>query len=356
LIYCAIFLSITTFLSYKALVTARATNLRWASEQTKLTGNFHPGTEEQLSDYRQLQMTAVFFREGSCEIGHLNKCDSRNSEIVDTIKAGPLPPTTTALLHQYSYTSLFNLFKELSLLGRDDEVVSIATKTKVDIYSLSLFAVEWYLRPAVAYATANRELDAVKYYRLFNGVLRPHIKNGDWLSMEGIDATDLPVLTDIFCPDDTSAASSLCMVGILRALEDHVGDTIGNGIPVKDFISSYDRLNPILRSAKLTDYLRLWTLTGMKQPLAQPSGLNAVQLSAWRYASGVMIRQTAFNGTSVEECERLLKVSMNGFKIIVAHGSAGDYFSDPAENQIQYLGDQTGSLCQEKIASKKSPK
>jgi hypothetical protein len=357
LILCAACLFMTTWLSYHALVAARHINKSLILDHSRLSASLFldldtPDKRLASADLHIAQMTDAFFGE-ECEVGHIAPCDDpSNSDAVNELRRNNPPPTAALLLSQYSYSSLYHLFKDLSVRGKDDEILYISSHftsdSSVGIDSLSHFATDWYLASALDYVTHFRESDAIKQYRLFAGVLRTYIKQGNWLSLPGIDSTDLPVLTDIFCSGGPDAANDLCVVGILRAIakissQNNPRD-LESGIPISDFLSSYSNIDKLMQSTPLVRYLSLWQWDGSGEPRVVPKDLTPAQASAWHYALGVVLRENATKLKSRTDCERLTDKALREFGWVKKQRD--DYFANPGTDAESFLLKNKDQLCQ----------
>jgi hypothetical protein len=156
--------------------------------------------------------------EYGCEVGHLTECTPADSQVVEALRKETLPTMGRKLLSQFSYSSAYHLLEDLSLRGADQEVLELTANPGFDADSLARFAGHWYLYPATEYAVHGRESDALALFRNFLGLMRHAVQRGDWISLPGVDATDLPVLADVFCNVPDHRDSELCLIGILKAL------------------------------------------------------------------------------------------------------------------------------------------
>jgi hypothetical protein len=361
----AAYLTLCACLACMAVPFSRSTNLRWMHYSHHLNSNFPIRT-----DPRQLRMTNAFFQH-DCEIAHTALCgDIRDSDAVHDIRTHLVPPLTGQLLQHNSYSSAYNLLSELSLLGADAEVVNVSGNEHFDIGTLSHFAASWYLRPAETYVQNNREQDAVTQYELFASILRPHIRRGEWLSLLGIDETDLPVLTDTFCVQEQEVDRNLCTIGILKTLARVDADQSSNdqnsndpdrediqyGIKTSSFLDKYNRLNPRLRSKALADYLSVWLWHGRGTPPASETSLTPVQQSLWYYAIAVVERnlaRTLADGGSSPDCLTVLSTSVDEFRLAGTVAQDGGYVSAAATRAAEDLHNKGDDFCQPSKRSKK---
>lgn len=347
---CVAYLVLLNCLSFIGVTYARSTNHSWLKVDTRMRLQLDSVTDEQ-----QHLMTSEFFAK-ECEIGHFSKdCSVLESDVVRALRGADPPPLAARLLKDHQYTSPDNLFEEISILGGDKELIALSAFRDLKLNSLVRFAVSWYLNPALAYVHRGREQDALTMYNLFAAVLRPSIKHGNWLSLEGLDATDLPVITDLFCTNQDPLSQSLCIVGFLKAISLLLGEKSiavddGDSSSLKateDLPFAYGDLNPRLRSEKLKLYLNLSLWKGIGAAPQPPIGLDAAQLGAWHYVVGRLLRKAATNLSDVNQCRAIIDRSKAQFRLSLKTSGGGGYFDNPSTRQLEGLTEIGAKACQQ---------
>jgi hypothetical protein len=350
-------LLLTTFASNWVLLKARQINQLSMHRAPGLWTKYEFG-----SDIKQKRMTEEYFND-QCEIGHTENCQTQDSETVKMIRSLSLPSTANDLLRIHRYSKASRLFTDLSLHGADQEIIEITGMSTIDINALSSFALDWYLDPAIYYARNFREYDSLVAYKEFANILKPQIQQGHWLSAVGIDTTDLPVLTDLFCASAVSTSNDRCIVQILNALarssdaetqdEDNPHDytNIAGGVPTKSFLETYQALG-YSSSPVLVNYLSLWTLDSEKPIPPPPKDLTVLQRDAWNYATAVIFLDRAKQEAAPSaNCSSLVASSLKYFKIVADGTVPGSFFRIPAKGHIDYIHSLKGKLCQKESSS-----
>jgi hypothetical protein len=289
-------------------------------------------------------MTSAYFEAG-CEISHTpGDCRTFNSNVVKSILNSTPPQATAALLKAHTYKSAFTLFRELSIIGQDNEVDQLADSPGLHAQSVASFAVPWYLAIAKLDLDHDRAQDGVDLYKHFAALLRPRILAGEWISEEGLDATDLPVLTDVFCPKEDLFTQNACIAGVLEALDAPYGSTVAQD--TGEFARAYAQVLPPLHSDQLSAYLRIWTWSGSGTPPPTPAHLNKAQLAAWHYAVGARQRRFASqNSTPRRQCLAVISQSRKSFSQALTDDPSPGYFKEPAQDQLNGLREQGDSIC-----------
>ncbi len=337
--------------AYIAVRFARHHNLDIRDGDTSLT---LPHELLERLDPHQAKMTDAFFDQ-SCEIGHFEPCVPVESDVVELLRRQVLPPVASQLLKEYKYSSAYHLLKDLSMRGADREVIRISAISVFDIHSLTRFSVDWYLDPAMYYASHNREQDAIPLFRAFLAIMMGQVEAGHWLSQEGVDATDLPVIVHLFCESGDLLTETLCLTGILKALyradvrvEQDASRSVPPGSAVlartDKFSDAYEGLPQALRSVSLTAYLRVWTWDGAGSAPRVPPMMNPGQQAAWHYAVGVVLRRRAKRSAKRDECNEILKKSDQAFAQSIRARHDG-YLAPAAERHRQDIATLSEELC-----------
>ncbi len=290
-----------------------------------------------------MRLATDSFLDEPCEIAHVASCAVINSDDVRRVLNSDPPTATKLLLSKYQYSSLDTLLKDTSTTGNDSDIEQMSAN--LNLHYVTFFARDWYLNTALYYVVHGREHDALVEYKVFANIVRPQISRGNWLSLPGIDATDLPVISDLFCDGQDQYLNSLCITGILRAVA-QTGDDVSTGVSVKDFLSQYEELDLALQATTLASYLRVWLWSGVGDLPVPPPNLTTSQFAAWHYALGVQMRYAALHLAKARrhqaECLSVLARGMNEFRYIESHFSTASVFYIPAINQLkglQTLGD-----------------
>jgi hypothetical protein len=154
-----------------------------------------------------------------CEVAQYEECPNlHEAPEVESARKQVLGRRTQELLNDRSFSNLRNVFMALSARGADDDLVKLAGQMDITLHDLSTFATSWYADPAERYALNGREYEAVILFRRFIDLMRVPVKEGEWLSIPGLDATDVPVLADLFCTaSDRSGRTSALPVCLRRS-------------------------------------------------------------------------------------------------------------------------------------------
>ena len=346
-------LALADLVLFGAIRFSRLKNASWLHFDTNLQINL-----PLQADPQQLAMTGAFLKD-PCHLAHVVQCTRFNSTTVQNILHGHPPTEASKLLSQYQYDFAYKLFEDLSIQGADDELPQLTLYDGIYIDRLTRFADEWYLQPALWYITHRREEDAINTYNLFANLLRPRIAQGEWLSEPGVDDTDLPVLTDLFCVDRDKYRHGLCVAGVLLAvartsLYHQIGDSSEDSLDISD---AYERLNPTLRSSSLEAYLSLWKSNGAGTQPTPPDTLTDGQRMAWQYAVGVALRGRAAqlrDAGDVDACNEAILKSKAAFSVVLGGSKAANYFQLPASHQLTGMSKLSSSLCEPLKNSKSS--
>ncbi len=265
----------------------------------------------------------------------------QDSDYVRELKGrATLPPQTKALLGSHSYDSAFVLFRELMVTGADHEIIELSMSPKIRLYRLVALSTFAYLRPAVIYAKSNREQDALSLYAKYGDLLRPHIQQGEWLSVPGIDGTDVPVLNDLFCPTPDSKQGQRCILDFLKSVDI---DGLRSGIKTKKFLEAYPSKDITNDELRLRSYLQVWDWDGAGQLPVVPNDFTADQKPAWNYATGVILRRAAENTNKAQACRSLINRAITQFRLV---SGTSKYFAAPAKAQLQGIEEIKDEICQ----------
>jgi hypothetical protein len=294
----------------------------------------------------QVRLATDSFLNEDCEVAHVVPCVSNDSPGIRRILNGSPPAATQTLLAKYTYSSVENLLQNLSILSKDDDISVLSTNQ--DLSSLVSFARSWYLEPAFYYILHGREHDAVNEYSRFTAIVQPQILRGHWISVSGIDATDLPVITNLFCVQSDQYLTSICLAGVLRAIAETSPDIMA-GVPIGDFLNKYESLDASLQVANLGSYLRVWIWNGLGDAADPPDGLSKPQLAAWHYALGVRLRGAASDlgkAKQQTDCQATLARGVNEFHKAEALSAPDDTFYLPAIHQLAGLQAVASTFCE----------
>jgi hypothetical protein len=256
---------------------------------------------------------------------------------VEKLRKQPnLPATANQFLSdKRPYSSAYHVLKLLSIHGADREVIALTQDEAFDVQSLARFAMNWYFRPAAEYAAHGREQDALGLFRTFIAIMRWPVGRGRWLSLKGVDATDVPVLVDLFCTSANSVEEDLCLLGLLKAIaptpqrrdsldEPFEGPSLTSGIV--GVAKAYAKLPLALQNTRLARYLKLWEEPDVDALQHPPTDFTASQMQAWNYGVGVVLRNWALDRQAEAECRNDIALSKRAFESARAVQSNGSYF------------------------------
>jgi hypothetical protein len=273
----------------------------------------------------------------TCEIGDLHDCSVHDSSVVATLRSQTLPKTAKTLLDKNEYSSAYHLLKALIVRGADVEIPMITRLQGFDLTPLCRFATTWYLKAAILYTAANREEDALEELQYFVSITRDKVQNGQWLSREGLDATDIPVLIDLFCTPLGEAAAKTCSIGLLRVLKPldngQIPDVV-NGF--RGFPSAYRALPPPLLQPTIARYLDVWDWN-LRGPVPTIPSATAAQNSAVHYVLGSKFARAALIQTDKRRCESFMQRGAAEFRRSMSSEAVPDYFSKPAFKGLQQI-------------------
>ena len=291
-------------------------------------------------DPRETLMTQAAF-DNHCELGHFD-CNQNveGSSAVQALRRKPLPKVAEDLLQHNSYSSAYHLLKDLSLHNADSEVLQLVTDPLFDAPTLATFASNWYFQPAAEYVTHGREQDGLQLFKSFIDVMRNPAKRGEWLSLEGIDATDVPAIADIFCQVEDRLHSDECLLGFLKSLARSKDPDVLLGI--SHVADTYSKLPTTIKSLALEGYLRVWGWDGTGEPPSQLDWLTPSQSAAWQYAKGVRLQATAKTSA---QCDDLLQQALSNFEKAFSGMSTDDYLYLPAKHHISDIETHRLDIC-----------
>lgn len=306
------------------------------------------------SDPRQLLITQAVFDE-PCDIGGLqDDCDSYDSEVVEQLRKTPLPRVAGELIKARSFASAYHLLKSMSIRGADAEVPQVVENPVFDAESLSRFAVSWYLRPASLYAVHGREQDATRLFRLYKETVRVLPRRGEWLSVAGVDATDLVVLSDLFCVSRDVVQRDECDLGLLKTVA-RVTERYGYGgagsfreqvlSGLDGFHEEYESLPDVLKTSSLSEYLALWSDPDDQRLSSQPRGLTPAQTQAWHYAQGALLIRFARATPVAVACQEILSRASSAFEQALEERVPASYFDGPASRRLDDVREDGGAWC-----------
>jgi hypothetical protein len=336
----AVILIISNAALYKLMQYSRDLNAQWLHFDT----DFDPKLPNE-ADIRSWRMTSTFL--DNCDVNHLGKCSQIESQAVMSIRQTvPGDGLGKQLLATHKYESAIDLFHEMSILGADGEVLRLSSNPDIDIWDLAMFSSRWYLQDAFDYVQNSRDQDALLLYSRFAAILRPRIQKGEWLSLPGIDATDLPVITDLFCNSKNQLNNDVCVVEILRAIAQGETRVVSEGVDVGNFLGNYKPSVHNPQGHAIREYLTMWLWDGSGSAPKVPSDFTPDQRSAWRYGIGVALRQAAIKHVSSSEfavCRRDLAEAVINFKAV---GKDSKYFAEPSKSQLEGLEGKFNEICQ----------
>jgi hypothetical protein len=295
--------------------------------------------------------------------------DEESSEAVQKLAKEQLPPHTQQLLEKHEYESAFDLAVALSVEGRDREAISLLGNSVFRVgrgknpWARANFADKWYLYPAFAYLTHSRDYDALQLFKSYLAIMQYSVNDGEWLSYDGLDATDLPVLARLFCPHPEGLARDECLLSILQLADDNSPYFSGTNYGAEsqdNYVDSSHRKRQTLfdtysgipsyrQSAPISQYLKVLSWNGYDQPEPQPGPMEAIQQFAWEYSLGVRLLEP---GGEKPGCAARIQRAKGLFKAVASNNDPNNVFSQPATNRLTFISSHLADICAMKEVEK----
>lgn len=280
------------------------------------------------------------------------KNESDPSPAVQILSKQQEPLPIRHILERHTYGSAYDVVKALLVQGHDHDASILLGDDVFDsdpdaVVYRSSFANKWYLLPAMSYASHNREYDGVSLFKQYLDIMRFSVKNNHWLSWPGLDATDLPVLADIFCTDTDRLKQDECLLGLLQLASSQAANFStefyleGDGKNLPDLGKIYGKAPVYLRKAALLDYLSIWSWDGSG---AEPEeeNLTTDQTAAWKYALAVRLLDA---DKQHDDCPHRVARSRDLLASVSAAGDSFGYFKRAADNRLTYIAKHEDDLC-----------
>jgi hypothetical protein len=288
----SISLGIVVLILLAGVLVSRSRNEQWKLSSSQLSIDLPSlGTDPVEGDVTEAMIH-------NCELSPVKPCGVEDSDSVHLIRQSNLPTVASQLLNEnkYRYSSVYMLFRALSIENADDEVVELASSQEFTFTfkEIALFASRWYLGPALQYIRLNRTPEALTRYKPFEQLMLTRTSRDEWFAAPGIDLSDIAVLTSIFCTSERPQ----CVTGMLITLANMssgFADDLWMPYKVLPFANRYSSLPDVFQSNLLTQYLKLLIWDGKGEIPQVPKGISASQEQAFDYAIGDHFRLSALD-------------------------------------------------------------
>jgi hypothetical protein len=291
-----------------------------------------------------------------CGVLHAQACpdDLEESPAILKLKETSEIPSVKRLVFKRVYSTGYLLLKDLAQLHDEHAVIAVSglpdfTQTRSTSWRLLEFAKTNYLEPALEYAAASRERDAVAAFKVYNILTMRLVKAGFWLSKKGVDLTDLPVLAEAFCTQPDELVQDRALVGLLRAILGTSGE-LEDG---EDIHSAYSALPQDLQVEALRRYLETWSRVhdgsaGLVEEYGSETGGLPTPMAeaAWSYLRGVAAEKEATKGHSKEECLDFMARAREAFESAVDRDKDLLVFAGPARRHLAGIAEASENRCE----------
>jgi hypothetical protein len=308
-------------------------------------------------DPKQTMLSAYVF-ENLCDFTVGIHCDQiyETSDAVKDLAKQQLPLETRRLIEKNTYASAYDITEALLSGGHDREALDLLENPVFDASQFAVveranFANRWYLLPAFEYIAHNREYDGLAFFKSYLTIMRHSVSQGKWLSLPGLDATDLPALADTFCINSDKLSNDECLLSLLR-LADSDSEAFAHDPrygredrAAVDAAQAYQQLPDYIVIKPLRDYLAIWSWNGYSVPEPGHGSLTPVELAAWNYAYAVRLLEP---GSEEPGCTSRVQRSRELLATVAFADSKQSVFTIPASHRLQYISSKGNGLCEEK--------
>lgn len=338
---------------------------RWARSNNLKLRSTTP-LEERTTTYpadARLFAETLDYLSSPCGVRHAQACPDapgEESPAIKKLKTMSEIPSVKRLVFKRAYSTGYSLLEDLTRLHDEHAVIAVSelpdfTLTWFTSWRLLEFARANYLQPALEYTAASRERDAVAAFKVYNTLTMRVVKAGFWLSKNGVDLTDLPVLAEAFCTHPDVLVQDRALAGLLKAI-------LGKSDPREalqrlwegtDIQSAYSSLPPDLQVEPLRRYLEAWSKVhdgsaGLVEEYRSDTGglPTSTAEAAWSYLRGVAAEKEATKGHSKEECLVFMARAREAFESSVERDKDLLVFAGPAQKHLAGIAELSESRCE----------
>jgi len=293
-----------------------------------------------------------------CEFDSQASCSTGSeSSAVANLSKQQLDFATRQLLSAHAYASAYDLAEALFAQGHNAEAITLLGNDVFDEgdappVERANFVNRWLLVPAFEYVGHNRDYDALTLFKMYLSVMRRPLAAGHWLSLPGIDATDLPAIVDTFCDSSDQLGKDECILSVLRIAasnstqfeaDPRETDYSTTDVPDDAPLRAFDALPAYLKSDPLRAYLGVWAWDGFSPPEPSHGQMSISQTDAWNYAFAVRLLAP---GQRATDCAARVSRSRD-ILASVSSDTSNSVFTLPALHRIQYIDLHRDALCED---------
>jgi hypothetical protein len=282
-----------------------------------------------------------------CEFYPDKSCpqDVSDSEAVANLRKQQLAPATHQLIENFRYHSAYDIARHLLVDGQEQEARSLLSNNVFEkgdyavIYKAN-FANKWFLVPAASYVAHHREYDALTLFENYIDIMRVPVLNHRWLSQPGLDSTDIPPISDIFCANTDRLSHDQCLIGLLKVVASQIAAFMPDSEGIIDFTDDrsvqpnlyqiYASIPTSFKTDQLKDYFQVWAWDGRTAPEPEHGQLSKDESVAWNYAFAIRLLGSA---TKDANCTSNVVRSRQLLSSVAEDGDSLGYFAVPAAHR-----------------------
>lgn len=298
-----------------------------------------------------------------CGVRHAQACPDAPEESPAILKLKTMSeiPSVKRLVAGRAYSTGYSLLEDLTRLHDEHAVIAVSelpdfTSTWSTSSRLLDFARTNYLLPALEYTAASRERDAVAAFKVYNILAMRVVKAGFWLSKNGVDLTDIPVLAEAFCTQPDVLVQDRALAGLLKAIlgKSDPREALNRLWDGTDIQSAYSSLPPELQVEPLRRYLEAWSKVyagsvGLVEEYPSDKGglPTSTAEAAWSYLRGVSAEKEATKGHSKDECLAFMARAREAFESSVERDKDLLVFAGPAKKHLTGIAESSERRCEQ---------